>query len=170
MLAPPCIGCVVWRLFARWTEKLAGGPQVGISDLPPLARFKGVGRQHQHHLPFRLLLFVHVIHKWVTSVYDAIVKRIACILLYSSYILFDSSDKSGVYFVLHPLGIYLLEATRTFSTNQPYFYGMGSTSSINLSSYFEYPFQSAFCNLKCLLNGVRRATLTRSARTQIWGC
>ena len=34
-------------LLARWTEKLAGGPQAGTSDSPPLARVMGVGRQ-QH--------------------------------------------------------------------------------------------------------------------------
>ena len=33
-------------LLARWTEKLAGGPQAGTSDSPPLARVMGVGRQH----------------------------------------------------------------------------------------------------------------------------
>ena len=33
-------------LLARWTEKLAGGPQAGISD-SPLARVMGVGRQQQ---------------------------------------------------------------------------------------------------------------------------
>ena len=34
-------------LLARWTEKLAGGPQAGTSDSPPLARAMGVGRQQQ---------------------------------------------------------------------------------------------------------------------------
>ena len=34
---------------ARWTEKLAGGPQAGTSDPPPLARVMGVGRQQQQH-------------------------------------------------------------------------------------------------------------------------
>ena len=34
-------------LLARWTEKLAGGPQAGTSDSPPLARVMGVGRQQQ---------------------------------------------------------------------------------------------------------------------------
>ena len=37
----------VTALLARWTEKLAGGPQTGISDSPPLARVMGVGRQQQ---------------------------------------------------------------------------------------------------------------------------
>ena len=37
----------VTELLARWTEKLAGGPQAGRSDSPPLARVMGVGRQ-QH--------------------------------------------------------------------------------------------------------------------------
>ena len=36
-------------LLARWTEKLAGGPQAGTSDSPPLARVMGVGRQQQHN-------------------------------------------------------------------------------------------------------------------------
>ena len=37
-------------LLARWTEKLAGGPQAGTSDSPPpLAKVMGVGRQ-QHVL------------------------------------------------------------------------------------------------------------------------
>ena len=34
----------VTALLARWTEKLAGGPQVGRSDSPPLAMVMGVGR------------------------------------------------------------------------------------------------------------------------------
>ena len=35
-------------LLARWTEKLAGGPEAGRSDSPPpLARVMGVGRQQQ---------------------------------------------------------------------------------------------------------------------------
>ena len=35
-------------LLARWTEKLAGGPQAGTSDSPPpLAMVMGVGRQQQ---------------------------------------------------------------------------------------------------------------------------
>ena len=34
-------------LLARWTEKLAGGPQGGTSDSPPLARVMGVDRQQQ---------------------------------------------------------------------------------------------------------------------------
>ena len=37
----------VTALLARWTEKLAGGPQAGTSDSPPLARVMGVGRQQQ---------------------------------------------------------------------------------------------------------------------------
>ena len=38
------------ELLARWTEKLAGGPQAGTSDSPPpLARVMGVGRQQQQH-------------------------------------------------------------------------------------------------------------------------
>ena len=37
----------VTALLARWTEKLAGGPQAGTSDSPPLARAMGVGRQQQ---------------------------------------------------------------------------------------------------------------------------
>ena len=37
----------VTALLARWTEKLAGGPQAGTSDSPPLARGMGVGRQQQ---------------------------------------------------------------------------------------------------------------------------
>ena len=42
---------------------------------------------------------------------------LAYCFLYSSYRLFDSSDRPGIWFVLHPRGIYLLEATRTSSTN-----------------------------------------------------
>ena len=37
----------VIALLARWTEKLAGGPQAGTSDSTPLARVMGVGRQQQ---------------------------------------------------------------------------------------------------------------------------
>ena len=36
----------VTSMLARWTEKLAGGPQAGRSD-SPLARVMGVGRQQQ---------------------------------------------------------------------------------------------------------------------------
>ena len=36
----------VSALLARWTEKLAGGPQAEKSDSPPLASVMGVGRQH----------------------------------------------------------------------------------------------------------------------------
>ena len=39
----------VTALLARWTEKLAGGPQTGTSA-PPLVRIMGVGRQQQHVL------------------------------------------------------------------------------------------------------------------------
>ena len=35
----------VTALLARWTEKMAGRPQAGTSDSPPLARVMGVGRQ-----------------------------------------------------------------------------------------------------------------------------
>ena len=43
-------------LLARWTEKLAGGPQAGRSD-PPLARVMEVGRQQQQHqVPLNLVL------------------------------------------------------------------------------------------------------------------
>ena len=39
-------------LLARWTEKLAGGPQAGTSDSPPpLARVMGVGSQQQQIHP-----------------------------------------------------------------------------------------------------------------------
>ena len=34
---------------------------------------------------------------------------LAYCFLYSSYRLFDSSDRAGMGFVLHPLGIYILE-------------------------------------------------------------
>ena len=37
----------VTGLLARWTGKLAGGPQAGTSDSPPLARIMGVGSQKQ---------------------------------------------------------------------------------------------------------------------------
>ena len=36
-------------LLARWTEKLASGPQAGTSDSPPLARVMGVGRQQHYY-------------------------------------------------------------------------------------------------------------------------
>ena len=36
----------VTALLARWTEKLAGGPQAGTSD-SPLSRVMAVGRQQQ---------------------------------------------------------------------------------------------------------------------------
>ena len=42
-------------LLARWTEKLAGGPQAGTSDPPPLARVMGVGRQQQHDLEIKAI-------------------------------------------------------------------------------------------------------------------
>ena len=37
----------VTAMLARWTEKLAGGPQAGTADSPPLARVMGVGKQQQ---------------------------------------------------------------------------------------------------------------------------
>ena len=64
-------------------------------------------------------------------------ESLAYCFLYSSYRLFDSSDRPGMWFVLHPLGIYLLEATRTLSTNSSYYSGMGSTSSISLVSFVD---------------------------------
>ena len=54
--APHCHPLELWTnpagvtaLLARWTEKLAGGPQAGISDSPPppLAWVMVVGRQQQ---------------------------------------------------------------------------------------------------------------------------
>ena len=42
-------------LLARWTEKLASGPQAGTSDSPPLARVMGVGRQQQQQLIHALI-------------------------------------------------------------------------------------------------------------------
>ena len=39
-------------------------------------------------------------------------RELAYYFLYSSYRFFDS-DRPGIWFVLHPLGIYLIEATRT---------------------------------------------------------
>ena len=36
--------------------------------------------------------------------------------LYASYRLFDSSVRPGMYYVRHPLGMCLLDATRTLST------------------------------------------------------
>ena len=44
---------------------------------------------------------------------------LAYCFLYSSYMLYDSSDRPGIWLVLHPRGIYLLEATRTLSRNPP---------------------------------------------------
>ena len=51
-------------LLARWTEKLAGGPQAGTSDSPPLARAMGVGRQQQElctNVKFNYLLIVNIV-------------------------------------------------------------------------------------------------------------
>ena len=45
----------VTALLARWTEKLAGGPQAGTIGLPPLARVMGVGRQTTTRQPHALL-------------------------------------------------------------------------------------------------------------------
>ena len=45
----------VTALLARWTEKLAGGPQAGKSYSPPLARIMGVGRQQQQQANGTLL-------------------------------------------------------------------------------------------------------------------
>ena len=43
----------VTALLARWTERLAGGPQAGTSDSPPLARVMGVGSQQQQLPPIQ---------------------------------------------------------------------------------------------------------------------
>ena len=40
----------VTALLARWPEKLAGRPQAGTSDSPPLVRVMGVCRQQQHRI------------------------------------------------------------------------------------------------------------------------
>ena len=90
--------------------------------------------------------------------------------LYASYRLFDSSVRLGTYSVRHPLGMCLLDATRTLSTKHLYLAGIGSTSSISLPSYAVYPFQSAFIKLKRRLKGIVCGTMTRWALTQIGRC
>ena len=51
-------------LLARWTEKLAGGPQAGTSDSPPpLARVMGVGKQQQQLKNYRPVFNLHFILK-----------------------------------------------------------------------------------------------------------
>ena len=46
----------VTALLARWTEKLASGPQAGRSRTPLTTRVMGVGRQQQHSTLFMFLL------------------------------------------------------------------------------------------------------------------
>ena len=48
--------------------------------------------------------------------------------------------------------------------------GIGSTSSISLSSSAEYPFQSAFIKLKRRVKGIVCCTMTGWALTQIGRC
>ena len=70
----------VTALLARWTEKLAGGPQAGTSDSPPLARVMGVGRQQQQtydrflpelldkHAPLKKITVVdRPLNEWMTA-------------------------------------------------------------------------------------------------------
>ena len=78
----------------------------------------------------------------------------------------------GMLSVLHPLGMYLLDNTRTYSIKR--FHEMGSRSSMSLSSSVEYLFQSAFLKFKRLLNGdgcgtTTRFTVTKIERCCVWG-
>ena len=90
--------------------------------------------------------------------------------LYASYRLFDSSVRPVMYSVPHPLGMCLLDATRTLSTTHLYLAGIGSASSISLLSSAEYPFQSAFIKLKRRLKGIVCGTMTGWALTHIGRC
>ena len=90
--------------------------------------------------------------------------------LYASYIPFYSSVRPGMYSVRHPPGMCLLDATRTLSTKDLYLAGIGSTSSISLSSSAEYPFQSAFIKLNRSLKCIVCGTMTGCALTQIGRC
>ena len=90
--------------------------------------------------------------------------------LYVSYRLLDSSVRPGTYYVRHPLGMCLLDATRTLSTQHLHLAGIGSTSSLSLLSSAEYPFQSAFIKLKCRLKGIVCGTMTGWALTQDGRC
>ena len=87
--------------------------------------------------------------------------------LYASYRLFDLSVRPEMYSVRHPLGMFLLDATRTLSTKHLWLAGIGSTSSVSLSSSAEYPFQSAFIKLKRRLKGIVCGTRLLEAQT---GC
>ena len=58
-----------------------------------------------------------------------------------------------MYSVRHPLGMCLLDATCTLSTKHLLLAGIGSTTSVSLSSSAEYPFQSAFIKLKGIVCG-----------------
>ena len=51
----------VTALLARWTEKLAGGPQAGISDSTPPPLAMGVGRQQQHNSLFLIIYVLLVV-------------------------------------------------------------------------------------------------------------
>ena len=68
-----------------------------------------------------------------------------------------------MYCSLHPLGICFLDVTRINS-------GVGSTSSISLSSFVEYSFQSAFIILKRFLNVEGCATIKSFTCTQWCVC
>ena len=57
----------VTALLTRWTEKLAGGPQAGTSDSPPLARVMGVGRQQHTHL-YKVKVDTHLYKVKVVSI------------------------------------------------------------------------------------------------------
>ena len=90
--------------------------------------------------------------------------------LYASYRLFDSSVRPGTYSVRHPLSMCLPDATHTLSTKHLYLAGIGSTSSISLSSSAEYPFQSGYMKLKRRLKGIVCGTMTGWALTQLGRC
>ena len=61
----------------------------------------------------------------------------------------------------------LLNSSRTLSTKHLWLAGIGSMSSISLSSFAEYPFQSAFIRLKRRLKGIGCGTRTGCALTQL---
>ena len=91
-------------------------------------------------------------------------------LLYASYRLFDSLDRPGMLCLLHPVGICFLDVTRMASTNLSLFSGVGSTSSIRISTSVAYPLQFSFLRLNRLLNAVGRDTSTGFTVTQMWRC
>ena len=91
-------------------------------------------------------------------------------ILYVSYRLYDSSDRPGMYWLLHPLVICFLGVMRMASTNLSHVSGVGSISSIRMSTYDAYPLQFAFLRLSRLLNAVGRHTNTGFTVTKMGRC